>query len=773
MEFNDAKVVEQLVYSLRTADLPRSSNRARIADLFNGLPPYSDLETQKNNIEVNVNFLEPVRIAHDARSQFYGAFLKPGNYFSARTDAGPIEKQSEYSAIVNKEVNKIMKRSLPYYECFRSKFSANVLYGIGPASYRDQDRWCPRMLNVGDVLIPGNMELTDIAEGSIPFFALHQNWTAPQLIAMTSGEKVDPGWNMPLVKAVLQWLDEACAQLMSSSHNDLWSPEKTAERIKGDGGAYAFDQAPDIDVFDFYFYSDKGKKPGWRRRIILDSYYTPRDGKNLTPKNGQVFKDGMTAFLYDSKDRVFADDLSNIINFQFADLSAVAPFRYHSVRSLGFLFFSVCHLQNRLRCRFTESVFETLMMLFRVRNDDDVQRALNTTFANRGFVDNQVQFIPQAERWNPNHQLVKLGLDENSRIMQQHANAFTTSPNEVTDRREKTATQVMAEVQKSTQLVSSGLMQAYHYQVYEYREIFRRFCKKGSRDKDVKEFQKRCFKQGVPKELLDPEAWEITPERVMGAGNKTLEVAIANQLMQWRPLFDPEPQRVILRDAVMAFTDDPGRSIQLVPEAPKPSKAVYQAQYAAGTLMQGIQVNPPEGINKIEYIETLLSAMAEVVNRVAQVQGGMPEADDLVGLQTISQHIGMSIQLLAQDENEKERARQYADQLGQLMNMVKQFAQKFAEQQQSQNGGMDPKLAAEIQKMILTAQTKAELQQTAHSQRTGQRQVQWEMEQERKSEEFARDQERQDIDAAAEVRRKSALAAAEARRKSNDNQSNT
>ena len=82
-----------------------------------------------------------------------------------------------------------------------------------------------------------------------------------------------------------------------------------------------------------------------------------------------------------------------------------------------------------------------------------------------------------------------------------------------------------------TSLTGAALTQAYHYQVFEYREIFRRFCRKNSIDPDVREFQARCLKQGVPQNMLVPEAWEIEPERVMGAGNKTLEMVIAEQLM--------------------------------------------------------------------------------------------------------------------------------------------------------------------------------------------------------------------------------------------------
>ncbi|MES2089889.1 MAG: hypothetical protein V4532_07920, partial [Pseudomonadota bacterium] len=75
---------------------------------------------ERNGIEVNVNFLEPTRLAHDARAQFSGNFLKPGKFFSCTTDSGPIHKRKKKADIVTTEMNRRMKRSLPYFETFRS-----------------------------------------------------------------------------------------------------------------------------------------------------------------------------------------------------------------------------------------------------------------------------------------------------------------------------------------------------------------------------------------------------------------------------------------------------------------------------------------------------------------------------------------------------------------------------------------------------------------------------------------------------------------------------
>ena len=113
MKITSAEEVEMLCYQMRLSDFVRGQNRALIDDLFNGVPPYDDQEVEENQIKVNVNYLEGTRIGMDARRQFYNAFLKPGQFFKLTTDCGPEHKRSERSMIVTREINRVMKRSLP------------------------------------------------------------------------------------------------------------------------------------------------------------------------------------------------------------------------------------------------------------------------------------------------------------------------------------------------------------------------------------------------------------------------------------------------------------------------------------------------------------------------------------------------------------------------------------------------------------------------------------------------------------------------------------
>lgn len=733
MRFDTASQVEQVCYEFKLADYPRGQNRALINDLFNGVPPYTAEEVAANNINFNVNFLGGTRIGHDTRMQFYGSFLKPGRFFMARTDMGVKHKRVQRSGVVTHEIAKLMKRSSVYYETFRSKFALDVMHGIGPSGWDTDDHWCPDALGIEDVLVPSNTLLT---MKNLPFFAKYRSYTAPELIKLTRDRKraKETGWNVEMVDKVIEWIDQESHTLMGNNWPEVWSPEKSAERTKSDGGFYAGDRVPTCDVFDFYFYDATPKQEGWKRRIILDAWSTPSASNQMARDTKLDF--ARNQFLFDSKNRFVADSWKQLVAFQFADLSAVAPFRYHSVRSLGWLVYAVINLQNRLRCKFNECVFENMMMLFRVKTMDEAERALKINLIDKGFIDETLQFIPAAERFQINSNLVQLGLGENERIINEHASAFTQAPQQGSDTVEKTKFQVMSEIQAMTSMISAALQQAYRYQEFEYQEIFRRFCNKNSRDPDVISFRSRCLKQHIPEEMLVPEAWEIEPERVLGAGNRTLELAIAEQLMQFRNLYDPEAQRMILRDFTQAITEDPGRTEAMVPDEPTQiTESVLAAQLASGTLMQGMPVAIKSGINHIQYIDTMLISLQVEIGKINKA-GGVPTVEKLEGLQNMVQHVEQHMAIVAQDVNEKQRVTDWQKLVMKLNNMIRAFSQRLEEQmkqaQQQPGSGQDPEAAAKVESLLMISKAKADNTRESHAQRTAQRQVQFEMEMKQK-----------------------------------------
>lgn len=751
MEFDSADNVISICNQIRQADWVRGRNRARINDLFNGVKPFANDEENP----INVNFLEGTKLALDARSQFNGAFMKPGQYFSLQTDSGPKHKRSQYSAIVTKEMSKIIRRDMGYYETMRSKFAMDVLHGIGPAAWKDDECWAPDAIGIEDVGIPANTLLT---MNNLPFYYVYRSLTVPEIKRMTRDRKAATavGWNMPLVDQCIEWVDKQCMRLMGSNYPTIWSPEKVSERIKGDGGFYSSDTVPTINCFDFYFWNDDSKTSGWNRRIVLDAS-DPGTGEGQAQTQGSQDKEFMSSgFLLDSGNRKYADKLSQMISFQFADLSSVAPFKYHSVRSLGFLTYAACHLQNRMRCRFSMAAFESAMNYFRVKSSDQAERALKINMINMGVIDETVEFVPASDRWQVNTELIELFLNQNKSIIESNTASFTAQPsNSPGDR--KTKFQVMAEVSQATSLVGTALDQAYRYQEPEYLEINRRFMRANSKDPDVREFRARCMSQGVPDTILKAECWDITPEKVMGAGNKTMEMAIAEQLMQMRNLYDPDAQREILRRVTTAVTNDPAWSESLVPEqALKVTDSVHDAQLSMGTLMQGLPVAVKSGMNHKEYVQVMLQSLGQMVQGIEQ-SGGMAPMEKIQGFQAVAQCIEQHLQLLGQDPEEKAFVAAAGQQLSKIMNLVRAFQQRLEEEQQKQQQQgqqqPDPAQQAKAQATIQQAQIKQKNTTESHAQKLAQKQLAFDQKQAQDKTKFEAELHRENLKAVHEVAR--------------------
>ena len=329
MSFKEPSRVWNVVSAMLEAEQPRSRNRARINSCFNGNPPYTQEEARDNRIQTNVNFLEGTRIIHAARQQFTNAFLKPQNYFSVSLDIGPRDKRTQWGNTITKQINRIMKRSAKYSTVLESQFAATVLHGIGPVTWlRDRD-WCPSARGTEDILVPTNT-LTSL--DNLSHFAIYTSFTAADIIRMTRGENVDPGWNMPLVNQLLAaMIEREATSLQVNDWSGQYFPEKIEEDFKENSGYWGSDATPVLRCYDFYFLDTEGDDPSWRRRIIVDQY---NSGIGNMQTAGQ--------WLFNAGDRSYGKDIFELMHTQFADGAVVPPFRWHSVRSLGYLLYAVC-----------------------------------------------------------------------------------------------------------------------------------------------------------------------------------------------------------------------------------------------------------------------------------------------------------------------------------------------------------------------------------------------------------------------------------------------
>jgi hypothetical protein len=754
MSFKDASKVWNVVDSMLQAEQPRSRNRSRINSVFNGNPPFTDEEARDNRIETNVNFLEGTRIMHSARQQFTNAFLKSQNYFAVNLEAGPRFKRSAWGNIITSNLNRILKRSSKYGYALESQLAGTVLHGIGPVTWlRDKD-WCPTARGIEDMLIPTNT-LTSLE--NLSHFAIYTSFTAAELIRMTRGTAVDDGWNMPLVNQILAHLTKVDAiQQQSQDWAGQYFPEKVEEDFKENAGYWGSDAVPVLRCYDFYFLDTSGDCPSWRRRIVVDQYNTGFGNMNTA---GQ--------FLFDPKDRCYGKDVAHLMHTQFADGAVVPPFRWHSVRSLGYLLYSVCHLQNRLRCKFTDSVFEQMMWMFRATSEGDAERLEKVDLFHMGVIPDGLSWVPQSERHVLDFNLLNGAMSMHRQLMAESSASYQSDVNDGTSK-ELTATEVMARVNSSNALMGSMLTKAYAQQTFQYREICRRFATLNH--PDCIKFRQLCMADGVDESVLtDSEAWDIMPERVMGVGNKMLEIAQADRLMAVRPLLTPDAQAEVVHMYVEANTDDPLLANKLAPVAGRTvSPAVEKATLAWGTLIDGKPVVLSSAINRPEYISTLIQLLNSDVQSIEQM-GGAAEPRRLFGLQNVMQHIEQQMMLIQEDPGQQENLRMFRDALTQIANVLKAFFQQAAEmaqsqQQAGQEGGLTPEAQAKIQAMIITAQSKAEIAAANAEQKRMQKEIAFQQEQQRKDASLLGDAQRKGAQTRADIASLDLKTAADMRR---------
>jgi len=697
--------VLDIVQDLKRADELRSPNRALIQRQMNGEPPFSAAQMAENKLDVSFNTKSGTNLLAQANRQWCNAMLKTARYFHVSLEDAPVDRGMDWATTITKEANRPLKRSRDYYHQVRQTGGGVMLTGVGAKMWTPfDDDWCPYFVAIEDLLIPTDTEV----RLDMSHFARRRGMSYWELYSKTlaKGKNVDPGWKLGVVRKMLASIkDKTVSEPMWDWQN---APEKAAELFKQDATYWQSDAVPKIWLWDFYSRDDKTSE--WHLQIVPDENWTATYGTTNEPVD----------FVYDSKKPV-ADKLDKLLHVQFGDGNVKPPYMYHSVRSLAWLLFDLCQVQDMTLCRFVGKVFEDMMLLLRVQDPADRAAVDKIHFGLRyGLLPEGIGFVKREERYQFDPQLSQMLMAQLRQHMGESASSYTQDIDSGTEK-ERTKFEVQALLAQTSALLSSLLSNAYTQAEFEYREICRRLCDRKSRNKDAKEFQRRCREKGVPDKFMDVERWEIHSEQVLGGGSKQLEIATSEKLMGARQFMEPSAQQRVLHNYVLALTDDAGMATQLAPIKPnKITDTVFDAALAWGTLMTGVPMPVKEGDSHREVIETLLRMMAMKVQQIMG-SGGVGTPQDVLGLLNANQYVAQHIALLEQDESEKQRVKQYSDVLGKLMNEVKAMAQRQQEAAAQQNGHQDPETMAKVQAIAMTTQAKVQAKQVADAQKLQQK----------------------------------------------------
>lgn len=748
--FKNAEQVWNVTEAIRQGGASRARNRAKINAVFNGEQPFTDKEAKENRIETNVNFLEGTRIILQARQQFTTAFMQPKNVFSITYDAGPAFRRQSIGMTLTKKINRILKRDKRYMAARRNQFGSSVLHGIGPVTWlRDRD-WRPRDRGIDDMLIPTN---TLVSLENLTYFGIRIHLTAAELMKVISTENADSGWNRALIKGVIPMLLKRQTSAEGGQYSyDNYDFEKLVEDYKQGSLYYGSDAVPTIRCIDFYFY--EADKEQWRRKILIDRYDSGFNDVSMS--------EGMkNEFLYDGGERNYGEDVDNVMHVLFADGAIVTPSKWWSVRSLGYLLYGVSHLMNRLRCKHSDAVFESLLWYFRNVTDGDMEKIDAVNLHHLGIIPNGLDFVPAGERHTIDPNLVGGMMTSLRQIM---AESSATYVQDVQQRGSTppSATQIIAEVNQSNALIGSMLTDAYEQMNYQYREVARRFATIDH--KDCKRFRDECISEGVPPEVFKNfDAWETSPDRLVGDGNQMLAIASADRLMAVTPKLNPDGQKKVVRMYVESTVRDPAIADEIAPMDDVEENQPY-AQLASlswGTLMAQQKIVLPNSINLLGYTRSLLMLLDRSL-RIDQGAGVIPSRDRVMGYVNAMSFVESLAVQLSQDQQQQEAVAEIEAALENGAELIKQWIEAL-KQQAAENGqpGINPEEMAKAQSVIQQSQMKAAIAEKDAEQKRRHAELSFQQQQQRNQALLASELAAADLRTKADIAGKAAKASSE------------
>jgi len=672
-EFDTVQSIRKTADNMQLAENIRAADRALIDTLANGERPYTPEEVEKYQIKYNINWGELRNQIVAATRQLNQALLYKPTLFTATSQEGELEKRDEYSQRFTTKINRKLQKGdtgKAFRYLIKSRNASVALHGIGITYWPNDYDILPKFVPMENLLIPTD---TFCDFSNLTFFCIKTELTPYELYERTHGDKVDGGWNLDQVHKILDGLKDL-GTINTTNYNWVEYPEKMQEIWKQNRCYLNSDAVAKVKLN--YWFSVEKETGEWFLKIYMYEAVGAADADEFVYEGNQAF----------------ADSLNKVIHVQYGDNSIVAPLQYHSVRGLGQSNYSAAEALNRFRSGLFQHGEEQLRMYFYVNAPADKARQNVIELFQYGIIEDGVKIVPETERHQVDASLIESIMAQCRQNLSENSTSYIQDVNDGTDK-ERTLGEAQIIQQSSVVAISSILNMMYVEETPFYNEIVRRILKKNSGVDEIEKFQKDLIADGIPKELLVEDNWEILPERVLGSGDQTLALQEAGALFQARSAFDPKSQRIIDRQFVSTVTRDPAKGLLLVPDAPdSATSGALAANDVFGTLMTGVPVALRQGITQNDYITEMMKMMGAIIQRISQMDN-MGTIQEVIGLQKVGQDIAQHIAILESDKTQEQNVKIYGDALGKLMNLVKAFGQRI----QASGKNSNPKLIESLQ----------------------------------------------------------------------------
>lgn len=741
-QYSDAAKVQLVIRASDDVEQRRGENRTLINEAANNEPLMTDEVADQQGILVNTRWGEMMELLANARRQMTVHFNSMPTFFTVSLPKAPEEVRADWEGEITEFINNKMKqgdRGLEWFATNKSRWSAVVCHGIGPLFWDDPKSWNAKVIAICDLRIPTDT-LSDFS--NLTCFAVRKAYTPGELSAKAYSKTQGRfKWNKKAVASMLDQIEQ-CKTVMAQNQYDYQStPEKFEELRKQNGGYWASDAMPVINLWHFYFKNDEGKNGKWELKVVPDmgsSVVSPEVDDN--------------EFICESIGPV-ADKWQHILQVQYGDLNNTSPHKYQSVRSLGFALYEPCYWTDITRCRLIQHVQDNFNIYLRMADPVDRARASVQVFQNMAVLKPGVTVVPNTERHQVDGNLVEAALAMTKQLEGEMSSTYTQEVDSGT-KKEQTAFETGVKVQQRNAMLSGILMEATFRETFVYKEICRRFCLENSDDEDVQDFRTDMLKRvKIPKAWLDVKYWVIEPTTPLGNGNPTMAMVESENVMKLRPLAGPAAQQEMVHDAAVTMVG-PRRAKRWFSVKEKPtSEASVAAMNAFSALMQGGRPQVPNGLSMLAVVQTLVQYCVDKITTIERTTK-MATPQEMIGLTNAVGYVKSLLQGMEGDQANMVKIKEFAHAIAQVENELKRMQHKQqAEQQKAQQQDKMKEANGEAQAHLVETAAKIKGKTAETANKIQMKKVEGQQKLQHQNQAFVADQQRKNLSTVAEIAR--------------------
>jgi len=663
--FNEPGVVFSICDNLMLADSTRSHNRARIAEFFNGSPPYTAEEEEALKVTININELTAVELLNVAYNRFTTVFSGPAG-FASIVFPEELPQAEELSLKMSSAYNDLLKRRDDWMGLQVDRWRSVVLHGWGALSFMDPLDYIPSHVACDDIKFPSRT-LADLSNATL--FVVKRRFSLRQLYEQVMDkEESEEGWNKPFLKQLIkEAFDQALIAWNQQGLLEHYQPESLTMDLLTQTGWMTADVLPTLDIYMAYYFDEKSG--AWFCRGVPATM----------GRGGQ--------FVYKPKAPV-GEKIQQFLHMQVADAGNSTPRRIHIVRGLGKGLFGIGHLYTRLICRFAETIFENSYAMFRSGTTDSRERHQYVDLHHLAVLPRGISPVPQNERYSADLLAMLKGLEFFKNEMVQRIRSYLAHYEQGSER--ETATQTNAKVAAAQGIMQSQISLAMQQESMLHREMLARLCDPAMMIRDeVRDLWRRLQPLNITPQLCSSPHTKVAIPRSSGDGDIFTSLMEGQAIMSVRGALPPASQPIAVRKFLLSVTKDPGLVNQLMPDQPEPPPDVMRAKSDVAVASLGMIPVFDRKLNLPAYLPAFVGAIGEGLQ--SEAQEPEPDAADVEGFQKALAVAAQLLGQLAQDPQQVQMVQQLKKQIGALNKVALEVAKGIAEARNEEGQGQqDP-----------------------------------------------------------------------------------